>query len=94
MDFSQIEKAAGEADKVLKQVMQYEPMIVGALGTFVPGAALAQPAIMAIIPAVEKALEAVEAGNGGNTIDAISQVIKHLIPSLPNSPILSGNAAT
>lgn len=84
---------AGQAEQVLEQIMQVEPTIAGVVGMFVPGIGIVQPEVLALAPIVEQALKAVAAGNGGSVVDAVAQVAKHLLPGLPNSPILSAPAA-
>jgi len=90
VDLGSIEAGAAEAEKVLEKVMEIEPTIVGTVGIFVPEVAVAQPFILAAAPAIEKALEALAQGNGGNMIQAVADLIKHVTPGLPNAPTLHG----
>lgn len=94
IDLSTIEKAASEAEKVLEEVAKVEPTIAGVAGMFVPEIGLAQPYIVAVIPTLENALKAIAAGNGGNMVDAVGQLIKHLLPGHSNSPALAPDAPT
>jgi len=85
-----IKAIAGQAEQVLEQVMQVEPTIAGIVGMFVPGIGIVQPEVLALAPILETALKAVAAGNNISLVDAAAQVAKHLLPGLPNSPILQG----
>lgn len=89
IDLSTIQSAAGQAEKVLEEVAKVEPTIAGVAGMFVPEISLAQPYILALIPTLEDALKAVAAGNGGNMVDAVGQLIKHLMPGQPNASALA-----
>lgn len=89
IDLASIESAASAADKVLDEIIRVEPTIAGIAGVFVPDVSLAQPYILAVLPALDKALEAVAAGNGGDMVGAVAEIFKHLLPGQPNSPILS-----
>lgn len=84
-----ISQVAAQAANILDQVMTVEPMIAGIAGVFVPGIGLVQPEVMALAPLVEKALRAVAAGNNADMAGAVIEVAKHLLPGMPNSPILS-----
>jgi len=88
-----VETVAGEAEKVVEAVMKVEPTIATISGMFVPGAgpivAMIQPAILAAAPFVEQALNELAAGNNGNFMEAFIQLLQHLSPHHPNSPLLN-----
>lgn len=93
IDLASIESAAGQAAQVLEQVMKVEPVIAGTVGMFVPAVSIVQPFVLAAAPAVEQALTAIAAGNGGNMVDALGQLIKHLMPGQPNAAALAPTPA-
>ncbi len=82
-----------ETEKVVEGVMKVEPTIATIVGMFVPGAApimaMVQPAVLAAAPFVEKALNDLAAGNNGDFMESFIQLLQHLSPNHPNSPILS-----
>lgn len=88
-----VSSGASVAEKVIEDVMKVEPTIASIAGMFVPGAApivaVVQPAIVAAAPFVENALNALAAGNGGDVLTAFIQLLQHLSPSQPNSPMLA-----
>lgn len=94
IDLSTIQSAAGQAEKVLEEVARVEPTIASIAGMFIPGVSLAQPYILAALPAVENALKAVAAGNGGDMVDALGTLIKHLLPGHANAAALAPEAPT
>jgi hypothetical protein len=92
-----VASAAGTAEKVIEGVMKVEPIIVGATGMFVPGAApiiaMVQPWVITAVPFIERALKAIEAGNGGDSFSAFVELLQHVSKGLPNSPILSPSSS-
>lgn len=84
---------AKTAETVIEDIMKVEPTIASIAGMFVPGAApivaVVQPAIVAAAPFVENALNSLAAGNGGDALTAFIQLLQHLSPTQPNSPILT-----
>ncbi len=88
-----VKSVAMETEKVFEGVLKVEPTIATIVGMFVPGAApimaVVQPAVLAAAPFVEKALNDLAAGNNGDLMEAFIQLLQHLSPSHPNSPILS-----
>jgi hypothetical protein len=89
-----IATVAGEAEKVVEAVMKVEPTVATIAGMFNPGAApiaaMVQPMILAAAPFVEQALNDLAAGNNGNFMESFIQLLQHLSPAHPNSPILGG----
>ena len=84
---------AKTAETVVEDVLKVEPTVATIAGMFVPGAApivaVVQPAIMAAAPFIENALNELAAGNGGNALEAFIQLLQHISPNQPNSPILT-----
>lgn len=84
---------AGQAEKVVETVARIEPTIATIASMFVPGAspvvATVQPMVLAAIPYVERALNDIAAGNGGDFMGALIEVLQHLSKGQPNSPTLS-----
>ncbi len=93
-----VKSVATETEKVVEAVLKVEPTIATIVGMFVPGAApimaVVQPAVLAAAPFVEKALNDLAAGNNGDLMEAFIQLLQHLSPSHPNSPILSAAKPT
>jgi len=97
-----IAEAAGEAEKIVEAVARVEPTMASIASMFVPGAApivmTVQPMIAMAVPFVEKALNDIAAGHGGDALSSFAELIGHLSKGLPNSsaltptPILSGLA--
>lgn len=87
--------AAGVADTIIKDFMKIEPFLATA-SNFIPGAApivaIVHPAVAMAAPFVEQALEAVASGNNGNAFSAFIELLQHITPGQPNSPILSAPA--
>lgn len=87
-----IQTIAGEVVTVDEAIMKVFPFIATAVG-FVPGGAAvaaAAPLISELLQVVDNAAKAVAAGNTGAAIqDVISEVVSHLTPGQPNSPVLS-----
>lgn len=85
--------AAAAAEKVVESVMKVEPTIATMAGMFVPGAApivaMVQPWMLMLAPFVERALNDVAAGNGGDVMSAAVEVLNHISKGQPNSPVLS-----
>lgn len=88
-----IQVIAHEASAAIKEIMKFEPTAAGIASAVIPGAApvvaLVQPEILLIAPAIEKAMDDLAAGNGGNAAQAVLEIIMHLSKGLPNSPVLS-----
>ena len=67
---------AATAEKVVEDVMKVEPTMASVASMFVPGAApivmMVQPMIAAAVPFVEKALNDIAAGNGGDALTGIA----------------------
>jgi hypothetical protein len=83
---------ASTADTVLKDFMQVEPFVATAAGMFpqaAPIVALVHPAVAMAAPFVEKALEAIAAGNNGDAFGSFVQLLQHLTPGQPNAAVLS-----
>ncbi len=81
--------AAATAEKAVEGVMKVEPMVAGVAGMFVPQLALIQPWIVMLAPDLEKALTAISAGNNGNVLQSVIQLIQHISKGQPNAPELS-----
>jgi len=84
---------AGEAEKVVEAVAKIEPTVATIAGMFIPGAApvvaTVQPFVLMAIPYLERALNDVASGNGGDIMSAMIEVLQHLSKNQPNSPVLS-----
>jgi hypothetical protein len=87
---------ATTAETVIQDILKVEPTVATIAGMFVPGAApvvaVVQPMILAAAPFVEQALNALAAGNGGDVMTSFIQLLQHLTPNQPNSPILASPA--
>lgn len=83
---------ADTAEKAVESVMKVEPMIAGAVGMFVPGAApivaMVQPWIVLAAPYLERALTDIGASNGGDVLNAFLELMQHVSRGQPNSPVL------
>jgi hypothetical protein len=92
-----VQGVAGTAEKVIEGVMGVEPYVATIAGAAIPGAApivaAVQPMVMVAIPFVENALKSLSAGNGGDSLTAFVQLLQHLMPGMPNAPILQAPAA-
>ena len=79
--------------KVVEVVAKVEPTVATITGMFVPGAApvvaMVQPFVLMAIPYVERALNDVAAGNGGDFMGAMIEIMQHLSKGQPNSPTLT-----
>lgn len=88
-----VSSAAATAEKVVEDVMKVEPVIMGGVGMFVPGAApiaaMVQPWIMMAAPYIERALTDIASNNGGDVLGAFIELMQHVSKGGPNSPILS-----
>jgi len=93
-----VKSVATETEKVVEGVLKVEPTIATIVGMFVPGAApimaVVQPAVLAAAPFVEKALNDLAAGNNGDLMESFIQLLQHLSPNHPNSPILAATKPT
>lgn len=87
---------ATQVSSIDEALMNVLPFITPMLG-FIPGAAVATPFLPLVgdlLGAVDNAAKAVAAGNpGAAAVDILQEVINHLTPGKPNSPILSAPAA-
>jgi hypothetical protein len=87
---------AGEVSSADEVVMQFLPEVTTICG-FIPGAQVATPFLAMAGPlllALDNACKSVVAGNPGAAAETVLQeVISHLTPGLPNSPILSAPTA-
>lgn len=90
-----IATAAGAAEKAVEAVMKIEPMIVGGISMFVPGAApvaaVVQPWIVLVAPYLERALADIAKSNGGDALNAFLELLQHVSKGQPNSSILSAS---
>jgi hypothetical protein len=87
-----IKSVASEASTILQNVMNIEPEVATVIG-FIPGASaiegMVQPVLLAVAPAIEKALAAIAAGDTSGAVDPVAELIKHILPGLPNAPALA-----
>lgn len=87
-----VKKIAAEAEKVVETIVRVEPMVM-TVGNFVPGAApvlaMVHPVVVMLAPFIEKALQDLAAGNNGDALGSILEMIQHVTRGQPNSPILS-----
>jgi hypothetical protein len=87
-----MKSVATTVSTVDEAVMTALPFISGILG-FIPGAQVAVPFMPLVsegLMALDNAAKAVAAGNPGAAIqDVMKEVMDHLTPGKPNSPILS-----
>ena len=76
----------------IEDVMKVEPAIMSTIGMFVPGAApvaaMVQPIIVMAVPFIERALQDITNGNGGDILGALIELVQHMSAGQPNSPIL------
>ena len=83
---------AAKVATVDETVMQFLPYIGTILG-FIPGAQVGVPIVGGVglvLKAVDDAAKLVAAGNPGAAVeDIFSEIVNHLTPGQPNSPILS-----
>jgi len=81
------------AENVVEQVMKIEPTVATIAGMFIPGAApvvaTVQPIVLLAAPYIEEALKNISAGNGGNALASVAELLAHLTKGMPNSPVLS-----
>lgn len=85
---------AAQAETVFEGVMKIEPMVATMASMFVPQAkpvmATVHPMVVAAAPFIEQALHNLAQGNNGDAFAAFIQLLQHLTPGQPNSPILAG----
>lgn len=88
---------ATEVATVDEAVMKALPFVSGLIG-FIPGAQVAvplMPLIGELLTVVDNAAKAVAAGNSGAAAqDVLQEIMNHLSPGQPNSPILSAPPPT
>ena|SRR6266436_5650542 len=80
-----LEKAA---QNVIQGVMDHEMlinMIAGAVG-ILPEVALAEK----LLPLLAGVLQVMQGQGGGSLMDVFGQLVNHIVPGQPNSPILNG----
>jgi cobalamin synthase len=89
-----LQSGAAAAEKVVETIASVEPTIATIAGMFIPGAApivaAVQPFVLLGIPYLERAINDIATGNGGDFMGAMIEVMQHLSRGQPNSPILSG----
>lgn len=94
IDFRQL---AGQMEKFLEVAMKIEPIVMTA-ASFVPGAkpivAVVHPVVAMAAPHIEKALEQIAAGNDGDALGAVIELLQHISRGKPNSPVLSAPIGT
>lgn len=87
-----IETGAKVAETVVQDVMKVEPTVATIASMFLPEAApvvaMVQPEVMLAAPFIENALKALASGNNGDVLGSFVQLLQHLTPGQPNSPIL------
>lgn len=87
-----VKTIAGEAESVVEGIMKVEPTVATIASMFVPGAApivaVVQPEVMLAAPFIENALKSLAAGNNGDVMTSFIQLLQHLTPGQPNSPVL------
>lgn len=87
-----IKTVASSAEKAVEGFMKIEPIVM-TVSNFVPGAApvmaLVHPAVVAAAPFIEQALLNIAAGNNANAFTSFIELLQHLVPGQPNSPILA-----
>lgn len=83
---------AGEVATIDEAIMKALPFVSTFIG-FVPGGAVAvpfMPLVGELLQALDTAAKDVAAGNTGAGVqDILAEVMNHLTPGKPNSPILS-----
>lgn len=93
-----VKSVAQTAETVIEGVMKIEPTVATIASMFVPGAApivaMVQPEVMLAAPFIENALKSLAAGNNGDVMTSFIQLLQHLQPGQPNSPILSSPVAS
>jgi len=92
-----VASAASTAETVMEGVMKFEPFVATIAGAAIPGAApivaMVQPMVAMAAPFIENALKALSAHNNGDAFSALIQLIQHVTPGHPNSPVLDSTAA-
>lgn len=90
-----IASAAGAAETAVEEVMKVEPMVATGVSMLVPGAApivaTVQPFVVMAAPFLERALTSIAAKNGGDAFGALLDLLNHISPGRPNSPVLSAS---
>jgi len=88
---------ATEVATVDEAVMKFFPYISTMIG-FIPGAQVAvpfMPLVAEFLKVVDDAAKHVAAGNSGAAAqDVMKEIMDHLTPGAPNSPVLSGAVTT
>lgn len=86
------------AEKVVEEVAKVEPTAATVASMVIPGAApiiaTIQPFLLPAIPFIENALTALAQANGGNMLMAVLELIQHVTPGQPNSPVLTAPPVT
>lgn len=89
-DLVSIAKEVSTVDEAVMKVLPFVSTFIG----FVPGAQVAipfLPLVSEFLSVVDNAAKAVSEGNSGAAVqDVLQEVMNHLTPGKPNSPILSG----
>lgn len=85
--------AAAAAEKVVEQIAKVEPTVATMASMFVPGAApvvaTVQPMVLLAIPYIERALNDIASGNGGDLMNALIELLQHNTKGHPNSAALA-----
>lgn len=76
---------ASTAEKVVEAAAKIEPTVA----MFVPGSSVWQPFVVLAIPFIERALTDIATKNGGDIFGAVIELLQHVTPAQPNSPVLS-----
>lgn len=88
-----LKEVAAQAEQVFDAVMKVEPMVATMASMFIPQAkpvvATVHPMVVAAAPFIEQALHNLAQGNNGDAFSAFIQLLQHLTPGQPNSPILA-----
>jgi len=91
-----IADVAKTVETVDEAVMKALPFVSGLIG-FIPGGAVAipfMPLVAEFLHVVDNAAKAVAEGNSGAAVsDILQEIMSHLTPGKPNSPILSAPAS-
>jgi len=90
---SGVATAAATAEKVVEAIAKVEGPILSGVSIFVPGAAAVtvpmETILPLILPDIEKALNAISAGNYSSIWQIGEEFVQHITQGMPNSPILS-----
>lgn len=91
-DTTSVAGIATEVSQVDEAVMKALPFVSGLIG-FIPGGAVAVPFLPLVgelLQVIDNAAKAVSSGNTGAAAqDVLQEIMNHLTPGKPNSPILS-----